>query len=143
MRLAFFPSIRVATSSSFVASPHISLCLPTCHTSPLFTKDAFSSAAFKSKSSSSTSDSSSDAKRSAISCSSNPVRLISKFSACNASISIRSNSSSHPASIAIRLSAIIYAFFCAGVRWSANTHGTSSMPSSFAAMILPCPAITL
>ena len=55
----------------------------------------------------------------------------------------RRSSSSHPASIAMRLSAIMYAFFWASVRWSAKTHGTSLMPSSFAARILPWPAITL
>jgi len=43
----------------------------------------------------------------------------------------------------IRLSARIYAFFCASVRWSAYTQGTSAMPSSFAAMMRPCPASTL
>ena len=48
--------------------------------------------------------------------SSKPVNPRSKSSACNASISIFSISSSQPASRAIRLSAIMYAFFCAGVR---------------------------
>ena len=116
IRFAFFPSISVATSSSLVASPHISRCLPTCHTSPLCTNVAFSRASFKSKSSSSTSESGSIAKRSVISCSSKPVSEMSNASACNASISTLNSSSSQPASMAIRLSAKMYAFFCASVR---------------------------
>ena len=48
--------------------------------------------------------------------SSNPVSRGSKSIPCKASISTRRSSSSQPASIAIRLSARMYAFFCASVR---------------------------
>ena len=143
MRFALVSPMRADTSSAEVASPHISLCLPTVHTSPRWTKAAFSKAADRSKSSSFASLPASTPSRSVSSFSSNPVMERSKPSSCNSCISTDSSSSSQPASNAIRLSARIYAFFCASVRWSAYTQGTSAMPSSFAAMMRPCPASTL
>ena len=143
MRFALVSPMRADTSSADVASPHISLCLPTVHISPRWTKAAFSSAVVRSKSSSFTVSPLFVSNKSAISASSKPVRPRSKPRFCNSSISTDSNSSSQPASNAIRLSARIYAFFCASVRWSAYTQGTSAMPSSFAAMMRPCPASTL
>ena len=133
--------MSVATSSILVASPHMSRCRPTVQTSPFCTKDACSSAEERSKSSSFAS-SLPVPKKSASSLSSKPVSIRSKSAPCSASISTRSMSSSHPASSAMRLSARMYAFFCASVRWSANTQGNSVMPSARAAAILPCPAIT-
>ena len=109
--------------------------------SPFSTNGSNSAALSTSKSSSFTS--SSDANKSASSFSSNPVMERSNPSSCSSCISTDSSSSSQPASNAIRLSARMYAFFCASVRWSAYTHGTSVMPSSFAAMMRPCPARTL
>ena len=123
-------------------SPQITVCFPRCQMSPVLDLQGFSSSASTSKLSSFAS-SLSIAKRSAISFSSNPVRPRSKPRFCNSSISTASNSSSQPASNAIRLSARMYAFFCASVRWSAYTQGTSAIPSSFAAIMRPCPASTL
>ena len=105
IRFAFFPSMSAATSSALVASPHISLCLPTVQISPFSTNAAFSNAAERSKSSSFTSFSPSPEKRSAISSSPKPVKDTSKSAPCKLSISMRSSSSSHPASRAMRLSA--------------------------------------
>ena len=110
--------------------------------SPVLDLQGFSSSASTSKSSCFAS-SLSIANKSAISFSSKPVSPRSNPRFCNSSISTASSSSSQPASNAIRLSARIYAFFCASVRWSAYTQGTSAIPSSFAASILPCPARTL
>ena len=143
MRFAFVSPIRAVTSSTDVASPHISLCFPTVQISPRCTNAAFSSAVVRSKSSSLTSSPLFVSNKSAISDSSKPVKPRSNPRFCNSSISTASSSSSQPASNAIRLSARIYAFFCASVIWSTNTHGISEMFSAFAASILPCPARTL
>ena len=143
MRFALVSPMRADTSSADVASPHISLCLPTVHISPRWTKAAFSSAVVRSKSSSLTSSPLFVSNKSAISDSSKPVKPRSNPRFCNSSISTASKSSSQPASNAIRLSARIYAFFCASVKWSTYTQGTSVIPSSFAAMMRPCPARTL
>ena len=105
MRFAFFPSISATTSYVLVASPHISLCLPTVQMSSCSTNTAFSSAAEKSKSSSFISFSPSLTKRSAISFSPKPVSDTSKSAPYRDSILMRSSSSSHPASKAMRLSA--------------------------------------
>ena len=123
-------------------SPQITVCFPRCQMSPVLDLQGFSSSASTSKSSCFAS-SLLMSKRSAISDSSKPVKPRSNPRFCNSSISTASSSSSQPASNAIRLSARMYAFFCASVRWSAYTQGTSVMPSSFAAMMRPCPASTL
>ena len=143
MRFALVSPMRADTSFADVASPHISLCLPTVHTSPRCTNAAFSKAVDRSKSSSFASPSASTPSRSVSSFSSNPVMERLNPSSCNSCISTDSSSSSQPASNAIRLSARMYAFFCASVRWSAYTQGTSAIPSSFAAIMRPCPASTL
>ena len=140
-RLTFVsPSRRLYVSGS-VLSPQITVCLPICHTSPVLEKHGFSSSASTSKLSSSPSVSVSN--KSAISISSKPVIPTSKPISCKDAISTFRSSLSHPASSDILLSARIYAFFCASDKCSTNTHGTSLMPSSFAAAILPCPARTL
>ena len=120
----------------------MTVCFPRCQMSPSFDLQGFSSSASTSKSSCFAS-SLLMSKRSAISDSSKPVKPRSNPRFCNSSISTASSSSSQPASNAIRLSARMYAFFCASVRWSAYTQGTSVMPSSFAAMMRSCPASTL
>ena len=140
-RFAFLPSINFCTSSAFVESPHISRCLPSSQMSFDSTNGGSSDALSTSKSSSFAS--SSVANRSAISFSSKPVSSKSKPNSCNSDISTESSSSSHPASNAMRLSASTYAFFWASVRWSTYTQGTSEIPSSLAAISLPCPARTL
>ena len=138
-RLTFSPPSRRSYVSGRVESPQMTRCLPRCHTSPDRAAQGFASSASTSKSSSCASPSSKES-RSAISASSKPVSEMSKSMPCKASISTRSISSSHLASSAKRLSARMYAFFCASVRWSTNTHGTFSMPSARAAATRPCPA---
>ena len=83
------------------------------------------------------SESSPSLKRSESSFSSKPVRIHQSPHPAKASISTR-RSSSNPSGIHRHgLSAMMYAFFCASVRWSTKTQGTSVILSSFVASKRP------
>ena len=102
MRLAFFPSISVATSSAEVASPHMRRCLPTVQTSPRFTKEAFSRAVVRSKPSSCAVALVRSANMEESSCSSKPVGYTSTPPAVSSASRDVSFSSSHSPVILLR-----------------------------------------
>ena len=124
-----------------VLSPHIKRCFPRIQTSPSFVTGSAGGSITSPSASSSYSGAISSISSPSISSNENPVSSKSKSSSFNASNSMRKISSSHPAFKASLLSAMIYAFFCASVKWLASIHGNSSIPSFFAAITRPCPAI--
>ena len=126
-----------------VESPHSTLCSPQIQISPGTLTGVSGTSGAASSSVKPPETLASSKNRLSSSSALKPKRSILKSKSSSADNSSRSRLSSQPAFSAILLSAITSARRCASFKWFRRMVGTFFMPSSFAAIKRPCPAMMI